>query len=97
MGVTVNYGELDPDKLMVELGSIVHCGKLLGHATYCGMLHFEVYKGRTQVNCVYFVSSLEGRVTLMLVERRLFRNTPLGVRRQASRWDRLETLVQHDF
>lgn len=44
---TVNYGEIDADKFApgIAIGASVRAGQYLGQATYCGMLHFELYQG----------------------------------------------------
>lgn len=43
---TVNYGEMDPDKIKVKPGQIIRSGQTIGTASLCGMLHFELYNGR---------------------------------------------------
>ena len=43
---TVNYGEIDFDKISVTKRQEIKKGQLIGVASYCGMLHFELYEGR---------------------------------------------------
>jgi len=47
---TFNYGEIDTNKVAVRVGQQVKKGQNLGVASHCGMLHFEVYRGRQTVN-----------------------------------------------
>lgn len=46
-GITINYGEMDADKIdpALQPGSLVSKGQYLGQALTCGMLHFEIYNG----------------------------------------------------
>ncbi|MFA4830591.1 MAG: hypothetical protein WC618_00205 [Patescibacteria group bacterium] len=41
----INYGELDKSSVTLDVGNTVQPGALLGIASYCGMLHLEVYDG----------------------------------------------------
>jgi len=50
LGKTINYGEVDGDKIHVRVNENVRKGQILGIASYCGMLHFEVYSGRQTAN-----------------------------------------------
>ncbi|MDD5341208.1 MAG: M23 family metallopeptidase [Patescibacteria group bacterium] len=52
---TVNYGEIDADKMApgLGIGSQVKAGQFLGQATYCGMLHFELYQGELSNNIAW--------------------------------------------
>jgi len=50
LDMTVNYGEIDKGKLNVEKGNKVQKGQKLGRATYCTMLHFEIYEGKVYDN-----------------------------------------------
>lgn len=54
---TVNYGEIDHDKISVGVNDEVSAGDVLGKATYCGMLHFELYKGSIRSNIPWFPPS----------------------------------------
>ena len=45
LDMTVNYTEVDADKINVENGQEIKKGQKLGRATYCEMLHLELYKG----------------------------------------------------
>lgn len=40
---TINYGEIDSDKVFVKTGQRVGKAERIGVASYCGMLHFELY------------------------------------------------------
>lgn len=46
LGKTINYGEMDANQIKVSVGQKVTRGQVLGRASYCGMLHFELYQGR---------------------------------------------------
>ncbi len=47
LGKTVNYGEIDANKMAaVTIGQSISKGQELGIASYCGMLHFELYEGK---------------------------------------------------
>jgi murein DD-endopeptidase MepM/ murein hydrolase activator NlpD len=46
----VNYGELNLDATYVANGQQVRAGQILGVATTCGMLHFELYNSGTTKN-----------------------------------------------
>lgn len=50
LSVTINYGEIDSNAVYVKIGSKVTKGQLLGNASRCSMLHFEVYSGRLAAN-----------------------------------------------
>ena len=41
----INYGEINSDSRLVEIGDIVRAGQVIGKATGCSMLHFELYDG----------------------------------------------------
>jgi murein DD-endopeptidase MepM/ murein hydrolase activator NlpD len=45
LDITINYGEIDNNKVNVRKGDFVQRGTVLGVASYCGMLHFETYQG----------------------------------------------------
>ncbi len=45
-----NYGEIDTGKVKVSVGQQVKAGDILGVATRCGMLHFELYTKGTKGN-----------------------------------------------
>ena len=45
LGLTFNYAEVDEGTSRVQEGQEVRKGDILGVASYCGMLHFEVYQG----------------------------------------------------
>ncbi|MDO8655929.1 MAG: M23 family metallopeptidase, partial [Nanoarchaeota archaeon] len=45
-GITINYGEMDADKILFKTDDRVQKGQYLGQALTCGMLHFEIYNGR---------------------------------------------------
>ncbi len=40
---TVNYGEVNANGIKVKVGDSVQAGTILGPASVCGMLHFELY------------------------------------------------------
>ncbi len=46
LGVTINYGELDPFEVYVKVGDQIKKGQSLGIANYCETLHIEVYDGK---------------------------------------------------
>tara|TARA_Y100000310_G_scaffold124700_1_gene123462 strand:- start:77091 stop:83588 length:6498 start_codon:yes stop_codon:yes gene_type:complete len=50
LGKTINYGEIDTDKVKVKKGDSITKGQELGIASYCGMLHFELYTGDQSSN-----------------------------------------------
>ena len=54
---TYNYGEVDFDKITVSVGDRVVKGQRLGVASYCGMLHFEIYTGRRWANSRWYPAS----------------------------------------
>jgi len=54
LGVTVNYGEIDQGKTWVKKGETVTAGQGLGYATYCGMLHLEIYQGKVWSNSSWY-------------------------------------------
>ena len=45
LGNTINYGEIDDDKVKVKVGDTVSKGQFLGVASYCDTFHLEVYTG----------------------------------------------------
>jgi murein DD-endopeptidase MepM/ murein hydrolase activator NlpD len=53
---TINYGEIDNDKVIVNVGDQVQPGQKIGVASYCGttgnnaMLHLELYSGKQNTN-----------------------------------------------
>jgi hypothetical protein len=47
---SVNYGEIDAENTFVEIGENVQAGQVLGIASHCGMLHFELYEGEITEN-----------------------------------------------
>ncbi len=55
--VTVNYGEVDHNKIKVSVGDAVKKGQVIAVASYCGMLHFELYGGRRMENIRWIPSS----------------------------------------
>eukprot|EP01080_Neovahlkampfia_damariscottae_P003120 gene3120-5290_t len=50
LGKTINYGEVDGNKVNVKRGQTIKRGQLIGIASYCGMLHFEIYSGSRTAN-----------------------------------------------
>jgi len=46
LGKTVNYAEIDDNKVAVNVGNPITKGQKLGVASYCDMLHFELYEGK---------------------------------------------------
>jgi murein DD-endopeptidase MepM/ murein hydrolase activator NlpD len=57
LGKTINYGEVDGDKVKVKKGDSIKKGMLIGVASYCGMLHFEVYSGKQTANARWYPPS----------------------------------------
>jgi murein DD-endopeptidase MepM/ murein hydrolase activator NlpD len=57
LNVTVNYGEINSYAVSVATGAKVTKGQRLGTASYCGMLHFEVYSGRRTSNLHWYPPS----------------------------------------
>jgi murein DD-endopeptidase MepM/ murein hydrolase activator NlpD len=53
------YGEINSDTATITTGSTIKAGQFLGNATYCGMLHFELYTQGTTIN--YRWSPPDGR------------------------------------
>lgn len=43
LGQTINYAELDPQRLLVHEGQTLKRGEAIGVASLCGMMSFEVY------------------------------------------------------
>jgi murein DD-endopeptidase MepM/ murein hydrolase activator NlpD len=55
LGKTVNYGEIDSNKLLVNtVGSQITKGQKLGVASYCDMLHVELYNGKVNSPTQWF-------------------------------------------
>lgn len=52
--ITIAYTEIDSNKINVKEGESVSKGKLLGVASYCGMLHFEAYEGSVNANTPWY-------------------------------------------
>ncbi len=50
LGKTANYGEINSGDIRVNIGDRINKGQILGHATACGMLHFELYDGQISTN-----------------------------------------------
>jgi len=50
----VNYGEIDEGKVEVKEGDSVIAGQILGVASHCGMLHFELYEDGVTQNIRWF-------------------------------------------
>ncbi|MBT5342317.1 hypothetical protein HOL59_01915 [Candidatus Woesearchaeota archaeon] len=46
LGKTVSYAEIDHNKVEVKRGNPITKGQKLGVASYCDMLHFELYDGK---------------------------------------------------
>ncbi|PIN74063.1 hypothetical protein COV20_02285 [Candidatus Woesearchaeota archaeon CG10_big_fil_rev_8_21_14_0_10_45_16] len=45
LGKTINYGEIDDDKVEVNVGGQISKGQFLGVVSYCDTFHLEVYNG----------------------------------------------------
>ncbi|HDQ23035.1 MAG TPA: M23 family metallopeptidase [Candidatus Uhrbacteria bacterium] len=47
---TVNYGEINQGTIdsRIKVGATVKAGQYIGRATNCGMLHFELYEGKSR-------------------------------------------------
>jgi len=58
LGITINYGEIDSNKVTVSEGDHVTKGQELGVASYCGMLHFETYSGKQTHNLAWWPNSV---------------------------------------
>ncbi|MBD3359901.1 MAG: peptidoglycan DD-metalloendopeptidase family protein [Candidatus Buchananbacteria bacterium] len=56
---TINYAEIDVDKFAggIRIGKTVKAGEFLGVAGHCGMLHFELYKGKTSNSTPWYPPS----------------------------------------
>lgn len=47
------YGEINSNTAQLGVGTEVQAGQFLGSATYCGMLHLELYRAGTTVNYLW--------------------------------------------
>jgi hypothetical protein len=54
LGVTAIYGEINSGTVKVNKGQTIKAGQILGIATNCGMVHFELYKGVVSRNGHWF-------------------------------------------
>ncbi len=56
---TINYAEIDVDKFAsgIRVGKTVKAGEFLGVAGHCGMLHLELYKGKTSNSARWYPPS----------------------------------------
>lgn len=54
LDITVNYGEIDSNNITSKKGDKITKGQVLGKASVCGMLHFEMYTGKQSGNAKWF-------------------------------------------
>lgn len=54
LDITVNYGEIDSNNITWKKGDKITKGQIIGKASVCGMLHFEMYTGKQSGNAKWF-------------------------------------------